>query len=42
MFNVSDLSISLKSTKKSFTIHFNDTSLDLVTPNSLDILPKQN
>ena len=42
MFNISDLSIELESTKKSYTFPFKDTSLDSLAPNSLEILPRQN
>ena len=42
MFNMSDLSVALQSTGKSYTFPFKDTSLDSVAPNSLDMLPRQN
>ena len=42
MFNMSDLLIELKSTEKSYTFSFKDTSLDLVLLNPLDVLPRQN
>ena len=42
MFNMSDFSIELKSTEKSYTFSFKDTSLDLVLLNPLDVLPRQN
>ena len=42
MFNVSDLSIELKSTVKSYTFPFNDVSLGLVELDPLDILPRRN
>ena len=42
MFNISDLSIELPSTEKSYTFPFKDTSLDSVLLNQLDILPRQN
>ena len=42
MFNMSDLSIELKSTEKSYTFPFKDTSLDSVALNPLEILPRQN
>ena len=42
MFNMSDLSIELRSTKKSYTFPFKNTSLDSVALNPLDILPRQN
>ena len=42
MFNTSDLSIELQSTEKSYTFPFEDTSLDSVLLNSLEILPRQN
>ena len=42
MFNMSDLSIELWSTKKSYTYPFKDTPLDSVALNPSDILSKQN
>ena len=42
MFDISDLSIELLSTKKSYSFPFKDTSLDSVALNPLDILPRQN
>ena len=39
MFNMSDLSIALWWTEKSYTFSFKDTSLGLL---ALDILPRQN
>ena len=42
MFNMSDLSVELKLTEKSYTFSFKDTSSDSVALNPLDILPKQN
>ena len=42
MFNMSDLSIELQSTEKSYTFLFIDTSLDSVALNPSDVLPKQN
>ena len=41
MLNMSDLSIELKSTEKSYTFPFKDTFLDSVVLNPLDILPRQ-
>ena len=42
MFSMSDLSIELSSTKKSYTYPFKDASLDSVALNPLVMLPKQN
>ena len=42
MFNMSDLSIELQSTEKSYTFPFKDNSLDSVALNPLEILPRQN
>ena len=42
MFNMSDLSIELELTEKSFTFSFKDTSLDSVALNPLGILPRKN
>ena len=42
MFNISDLSIELPSTEKSYTFPFKDTSLDSVAVNPSEILPRQN
>ena len=42
MFNMSDLSVELKLTEKSYTFSFKDISSDSVALNPLDILPKQN
>ena len=39
---MSDLSIELYSTEKSYTFSFKDTSLDSVFLNPSDIIPKQN
>ena len=39
---MSDLSIELQSTEKSYTFTFKDTSLDSVALNPSDILPKKN
>ena len=38
---MSDLSIELYSTENSYTFPFNDTSLDSVALNPLDMLPRQ-
>ena len=42
MFNMSDLSIELWSTEKSYTFPFKNTSLDTIALNPSDIRPKQN
>ena len=42
MFNMSDLSIELSLTEKSYMFSFKDTSLDSVVLNPLDVLPRQN
>ena len=42
MFNMSDLSIELLSTEKSYTFLLKGTSLDSVAINPLDILQRQN
>ena len=42
MFQMSDLSIALKSAKKSYTFPFQEMSLESVAPNSLDMLHRQN
>ena len=42
MFNMSDLSITLYPTEKSYTSPFKYTSIDSVAPNPLDMLLKQN
>ena len=42
MFNMSDLSIELWSTEKSYTFPFKNTSVDTVALNPSDIRPKQN
>ena len=42
MFNMSDFSIKLKLTEKSYTFPFKGTSLDSAALNPSDILPKQN
>ena len=42
IFNASDVSIELKSTEKSYTFPFKNTSLDSVGLNSLDMLLRQN
>ena len=42
MFHISDLSIELQSTEKSYTFPPNDTSLDSVALSPSDILNKQN
>ena len=42
MFDMSDLSIELWSTEKSYTFLFKDTSVDSVALNQSDIFPKQN
>ena len=42
MFNMSDYSIELRSTEKSYSFPFKGTSLDSVALNPLDILPRQN
>ena len=42
MFNMSDLSIELSLTEKSYIFSFKDTSLDPVVLNPLDVLPRQN
>ena len=42
MFNISDLSKELLSTKKSCTFPFKDTYLDSVALSPLDMLPRQN
>ena len=42
MFNMSDLSIELESTEKSYTSPFEYTFLDSVALNPSDMLPKQN
>ena len=42
MFKMSDLSIELYSTEKSYTFPFKDTSLYSVALNPSDIRPKQN
>ena len=42
MFNMSDISIELKSTEKSYTFPFKDTSPDSLLPNPSDIIRKQN
>ena len=42
MFNISDLSIVLQSTEKSYLFPFKNTSLDSVSPIPLDMLPRQN
>ena len=42
MFNMSDLSIELSLTEKSYIFSFKDTSLDSVVLNPLDVLPRQN
>ena len=39
MFNMSDLSITLKSTGKSYTFSLRDTSRDLVMSNFSDMFP---
>ena len=36
------LSIALHSTEKSYTSPFNETSLELIAPNLLDMLPIKN
>ena len=41
MFNMSDLSIDLSSTKKLNTFLFKDTSLDSVALNPLEMLPNK-
>ena len=38
---MSDLSIKLRSTEKSYTLLFRDTSSDSVALNPLDMLPRQ-
>ena len=40
MFNMSDLSIELNSTEKSYSLPFKDTHLDSVAQNSLGMLPR--
>ena len=42
MFNKSNLSIELKSIKKSYRFQFKDTSLDSLALNPLDMIPRQN
>ena len=42
MFNMSDLSIELQSTEKSYTFPIKDTSLDWILLNLLDMIPRQN
>ena len=42
MFNMSDLSISLYLTEKSYTFLSEDTFFDSVPPNPLDMLHKEN
>ena len=42
MCNISNLSIELKSTEKTYTFPFKDTSLDSVARNSLDMLLRMN
>ena len=42
MFNMSDLSTELLSTEKSYLFPFEDTSLDSVALNPLEVLPRQN
>ena len=42
MFNMSDLSIELLSIEKSYLFPFEDTSLDSVALNPLEVLPRQN
>ena len=42
MLNMSNLSIELELTEKSYTFLFKDTCLDSVTINPLDMLPRQN
>ena len=42
MFNMSDLSIELSLTEESYIFSFQDTSLDSVVLNPLDVLPRQN
>ena len=42
MFNMSDLSIELSLTEKSYIFSFKDTSPDSVVLNPLDVLPRQN
>ena len=37
---MTNLSIELQSTEKSYTLPFKDTSLDSVAPNPLDMLPR--
>ena len=37
---MTNLSIELQSTEKSYTFPFKDTSLDSVAPNPLDMLPR--
>ena len=41
MFNMSDLSIALQSTEKSYTFPFKGTSIESITPNPLNMLPRQ-
>ena len=42
MFNMSDLSIELQSTEKSYTFPYKDTSFDSVELDPLDITPRRN
>ena len=42
MFNMSDLSIELQSTKTSYTFPIKDTSLDWILLNLLDMILRQN
>ena len=42
MFNMSDSSVKLKSNEKLYTFPFKYTSLDSISLNQSDILPKQN
>ena len=42
MFNISDLSIELQSTEKSYIFLFKDTSLDIIPLSLLEILPRKN
>ena len=41
MFSMSDISIALKLTERSYTFTFKNTSLNSVPPNPLDMLLRQ-